>query len=202
MNRCVLERIARAWQGCDKCVLSGCGRQNIVIGNGSELSGLMIVGEAPGADEDAQGVPFVGPSGKLLRKVANDVGIEIGDEAYITNIVACRPPQNRVPMPDEIEACRPRLEALVNAVKPNAILVLGGTALTSVIGKQGITRQRGKWFDTKWKWRRKDTVIPAIATFHPAAVLRSQKSEQKQQFEADLVAAYHRAYGTHLQSSG
>lgn len=194
----MLDRLNALWSDCNRCALAKTGRCNVVIGTGPEACPLMIIGEAPGADEDELGEPFVGASGKLLRSEALQAGIRLQDHAFITNIVGCRPPDNRVPMPDEIQACRARLEALVQVVRPTALLLLGGTALMSIAGKSGVAKNRGKWVDTTWTWKGKQRTIPALATFHPAGLLpgRIRDKNELALFRTDIRMAYDRAYGT------
>lgn len=169
-----LVTIADRWIDCDRCVLAPL-RTNVVVGQGKIRAPLFFIGEAPGETEDEKGIPFVGASGKLLRAETREAGIRLED-VYITNLIGCRPPDNRTPMPDEIHACRPRLDALVHVVRPKAILLLGSTALEAISGKKGITRSRGQWFMTKWMWRKVPREIPTLATFHPAAILRDRSN--------------------------
>lgn len=189
----MLERICSRWSGCKQCVLH-LARTTVVVGEGAAPAKLMMIGEGPGAEEDRTGRPFVGPAGQLLRNSAVKAGIDMA-QTYITNIVACRPPENRTPMPDEIEECKPRLDALVAVVQPRAILLLGGTALTVIMAKSGITKHRGKWAETRWLWRGVWTQIPTTATFHPAGLLpgRLRSPEDMALFMADLGAAAERA---------
>lgn len=189
-----LIRIEQAWEDCQRCVLSRCGRNGIVMGVGPDDANLMMIGEAPGEQEDLHLEPFVGPAGMVLRRAADEVGIDTR-EVYITNLVACRPPDNRVPMFDEIAACRDRLEQLVAAIEPIVILVLGSTPLTPITGKQGITRNRGKWVDSRWSWKGKTRLIPTMPTFHPAGLLpgRIKDPRDLELFKLDIRLAYDRA---------
>lgn len=191
----MLDRVNEAWADCEKCSLARCGRTNVVVGAGPAPSPLMLIGEAPGEQEDKQGEPFVGPAGRLLRESCAAEGIDLA-LVYITNIVACRPPDNRIPMFDEVAACRPRLEQLVGIVKPKVIVVLGSVPLTPVTGKQGITKSRGKWTISRWRWRRDFVVVDVMPTFHPAGLLagRLKSPDDIQLFRADLRAAYDRAF--------
>lgn len=139
-------------------------RKSVVFGEGSERTSLMFIGEGPGADEDEQGRPFVGRAGQLLTQILDAAGID-RREVYITNIVKCRPPENRVPLPEETSACDVWLQAQLLLIKP-AIIVLLGASPTKWILKttEGISKLRGRWFD----WRG-TAVMPM---FHPSYLLR------------------------------
>jgi len=140
---------------CRRCRLHE-GRNKLVFGVGDEKAPLVFVGEGPGADEDEQGIPFVGRAGQLLTQMiegtAKKEGIALKRaDVYICNVVKCRPPGNRTPEPDEMETCGQFLYRQLAAIQPRAICVLGGTAARAVTGqKEGVTKMRGKWF----KWRR------------------------------------------------
>lgn len=158
-----LSAIARGVEGCTRCTLAA-GRQKIVFGQGPEPARLMFVGEAPGAQEDRQGLPFVGPAGQLLERMLAAVGFARA-EVYITNIVKCRPPENRDPRPEEVAACRPFLEAQVRALAPRAICALGRPAAQALLGTDApISALRGRWASYQG--------IPLLPTFHPAFLLR------------------------------
>jgi DNA polymerase len=148
---------------CTRCPLSA-GRTQVVFGSGNPDAELMFVGEAPGFHEDKQGVPFVGQAGKLLDRLLAEIGLD-RTKAAIVNVIKCRPPNNRDPEADEIESCRPYLEAQIAHMKPRVIVTLGNFATKFILEQPiGITRARGH------KYRRRDaTVVP---TFHPAAALR------------------------------
>ena len=136
----------------------------------------MFVGEGPGADEDKEGLPFVGKAGKLMDKALEGLGIN-REDLYITNIVKCRPPQNRVPEKEESEVCLNYLRNQVLLVKPKIIVLLGSTALKNVIGEEhSITTSRGKWIENKGIWY--------LPTWHPAALLRDEN--KKIEFWKDL----------------
>ena len=154
---------------CTRCALHK-GRNKLVFGDGSPTARLMFVGEGPGADEDAQGLPFVGRAGKLLNRMMQSVGLE-REDVYICNIVKCRPPGNRTPETDEVEACSPFLYRQIEAIKPRLICCLGAPAVRTVLGiKEGITKIHGRFYDfgsTK-----------ALATVHPAYVLRNPREEK------------------------
>lgn len=152
---------------CRNCELWK-GRTNAVPGEGSYFSKLMIVGEGPGRDEDIQGRPFVGKAGQLLTKLLNEIGVDRKD-VYITNVVKCRPPENRTPTPEEIKSCKKYLERQFDIIRPKVVLILGSTALKAVLGEEGITKLRGEETEI-------DGVI-YFPTFHPAAVLRDEQNK-------------------------
>ncbi len=157
-----LEEAARDASTCVRCRLSQ-GRTQVVYGVGDPDADLMFIGEAPGFHEDKQGVPFVGAAGQLLNRLLAESGIE-RDEVYINNVILCRPPGNRDPLPDELEACRPWLDERIAIIDPAVIVTLGNWATRYILGSNvSISRVRGQRFP--WNGR---TVIP---TFHPAAVL-------------------------------
>ena len=160
---------------CKKCKLCS-NRSNIVFGQGNKNADIMFIGEGPGADEDAQGEPFVGKAGKLMNEAFKGIGIK-REEVYIANIVKCRPPSNRVPEEDEAEACLNYLRNQVILVKPKIIVLLGSTALKNILGKEySITNARGKWIEKKG--------IMYMPTWHPAALLRDEN--KKIEFWKDL----------------
>ena len=148
---------------CTRCRLAN-GRTQVVFGVGDPGADLMFIGEGPGYYEDKQGEPFVGAAGQLLTRLLGEVGLRRQD-VYITNVVKCRPPGNRDPMPDEIDSCRPYLMGQIENIRPRIIVTLGNFATRVILNRQvSISRVRGQRFD--WDGR---AVIP---TFHPAAVLR------------------------------
>lgn len=160
---------------CQKCKL-GMTRTNIVFGCGNKDADIMMIGEGPGADEDRLGMPFVGKAGKLMDKAFEGLGIK-RNEVYITNVVKCRPPQNRVPEEDEAKVCLDYLRNQVILVNPKIIVLLGNTALKNVLGKEyGITQARGNWIEKKG--------ILYMPTWHPAALLRDEN--KKIEFWKDL----------------
>ncbi len=159
------EELEKACNNCKKCKLCN-GRKNVVIGTGNRNAKIMFIGEGPGADEDTQGIPFVGKAGQLMNKAFEGLGIK-REEVYIANIVKCRPPQNRNPEKDEADACRDYIETQINLVNPEIIILLGNVALKNILGEQyGITASRGKWFEKDGR-----KILP---TFHPAALLRDE----------------------------
>ena len=172
--------------GCTRCRLAA-GRTQVVFGTGDPHADLMFVGEGPGAQEDQQGLPFVGRSGQLLdRLVAEEMGLT-RDSFYIANVVKCRPPDNRDPKPDEIEACRPWLEAQIDLIKPKVIVTLGNFSSKLLLDtKDGITKLRGAVYT--YRERPDGGTVRLVPTFHPAAVLRGG-GEPMARMRADLVRA-------------
>lgn len=153
---------------CKKCRLCPT-RKNVVFGVGNKYADLMFIGEGPGADEDAQGEPFVGKAGKLMNMAFETIGLK-REEVYIANIVKCRPPANRNPENDEAFACLNYLRNQVILVKPKIIVLLGNVALKNILGKEyGITASRGKWVEKKG--------ILYMPTWHPAALLRDESKK-------------------------
>jgi DNA polymerase len=149
---------------CIKCPL-GPLRKNFVFGTGNPNADVMVIGEAPGADEDAQGKPFVGRAGQLLTKILQAINLE-RDDVFIANIVKCRPPENRRPLPNEIDACEPYLMKQIELIKPAFILALGLTAADTLLKqKHTMGDVRGKLFDYHG--------TKLLVTYHPAALLRN-----------------------------
>lgn len=150
---------------CMRCKLCGAGRTRIVFGVGNADAELMFVGEAPGQDEDIQGIPFVGRAGQLLTKIIESIGLK-RDEVYIANVIKCRPPGNRNPDPDEVATCEPFLLRQITAIKPKVIVALGKFAAQTLLKTQDpISKLRGRVY--------KYGDAQLIATFHPAFLLRS-----------------------------
>lgn len=175
-----LADLRRVAHDCTSCGLAA-GRTQVVFGVGDPDADLLFIGEGPGREEDLKGEPFVGRSGQLLdRLLREELGIG-RDQVYIANVVMCRPPNNRDPLPEEIAACRPHLRAKLDAIDPKVVVTLGNFATRAILDtKEGITRLRGKTYDVDGR-----TVIP---TFHPAAVLRGG-GEPMAKMRADLVRA-------------
>lgn len=173
---------------CRRCRLHE-GRHKIVFGVGNERAPLVFVGEGPGADEDAQGIPFVGRAGQLLTQMIENTAAKEGiplkrADVYICNVVKCRPPENRTPEPDEMETCGQFLFRQLSVIQPKAICALGSTAAKALLGgKDGVTRLRGKWH----KWHD----IPLIVTFHPSYLLRPYNQNAKREAWEDLKKALH-----------
>jgi len=176
-----LEEIRAEMGDCRRCKLYG-GRKNLVFGDGPADARLMFVGEAPGADEDRQGVPFVGASGQLLNKMLRNLGLR-REEVYIANIIKCRPPGNRDPEADEVTACLPFLEKQIQAIRPRVIVILGRPAAHALLRtKEPITRLRGHW------QRYHD--IRVMPTFHPSYLLRAPQERRKTWDDMQQVMGY------------
>ena len=162
------EELEEVVKQCRKCRLCET-RKNVVFGVGNREADIMFIGEGPGADEDAQGEPFVGKAGKLMNMAFDMLGVK-REEVYIANIVKCRPPNNRNPQDDEAENCLDYLRNQVILVKPKIIVLLGSVALKNILGKEyGITASRGKWLERKG--------ILYMPTWHPAALLRDENKK-------------------------
>ena len=160
-----LEAVAAEAAGCTRCRLHQ-SRTQVVFGQGDPRADLMFVGEAPGFHEDRQGIPFVGPSGQLLNRLLEGIGLRRQD-VYICNVVKSRPPQNRDPQPDEIAACRPWLDRQIRLVDPKVVVTLGNFAAKTLLETTtGITRLRGQTYPFQGR-----VLLP---TFHPAAALHAQ----------------------------
>lgn len=160
-----LEKLRIGMGDCRLCRLCE-KRTRIVFGAGNPRARLLFVGEGPGADEDEQGIPFVGRAGQLLTEIiTRGMGLK-REDVYIANVVKCRPPDNRVPLPDEMAACMPFLEAQIACIRPEVIVTLGATAAQGLLGeKMAITRIRGTWRNFKG--------IPLMPTYHPSYLLRN-----------------------------
>ena len=170
----------RALQGCRRCKLCE-GRSTIVFGSGNPRADLVVIGEGPGADEDAQGKPFVGRAGQLLTKMLASVELT-RDEIFITNAVLCRPPGNRNPESDELAACRPFLEAKLGAIQPKVVLALGSVATQALLRtKEPIGKLRGRLHAFG------SAVL--VPTFHPAFLLRNPGQEYRRMAWDDLKLA-------------
>ena len=172
---------------CVKCAHLASSRKNVVFGVGSLDAELMFVGEAPGADEDDQGEPFVGKAGQLLTKIIQATGLSRAD-VYIANILKCRPDTpgessgNRKPMPAEMATCIPYLHEQIDLIKPKVIVALGATAVEGLLGKTvGITKLRGNWQTYRG--------TPLMPTYHPAYLLRNQAMSEKRRVWEDMLAA-------------
>jgi uracil-DNA glycosylase family 4 len=178
-------------EDCRRCRLCE-QRSRIVFGVGNERARLVFVGEGPGADEDAQGIPFVGRAGQLLTQMIDNTAAKEGipikrADIYICNVVKCRPPENRTPRPDEMEICGQFLFRQLMAIKPAAICALGSTAAKAILAtKDGVTRLRGRWH----KWQD----IPVMVTYHPSYLLRPYNQEAKREAWEDLKLVLHSVY--------
>jgi len=164
-----LDQIRQDMGDCRRCKLAPT-RKTIVFGEGNPHAELVFIGEGPGADEDEQGLPFVGRAGKLLNRMMETVGLKRVD-VYICNVVKCRPPMNRTPEKDEVDACSPFLYRQIESIKPRLICCLGAPAVRTVLGiKEGITKIRGQFYDFG--------SCKALATVHPAYILRNPREEK------------------------
>src|SRR5213083_1574374 len=156
---------------CMRCKLSRLGRTQVVFGVGNPSADLMFVGEAPGADEDVQGVPFVGRAGQLLTKIIEAIGLR-REDVYIANVIKCRPPQNRNPEQDEVDTCEPFLFRQIDIIKPKVIVALGSFAARALLRTlDPISRLRGRIYEYRG--------AKLIPTFHPAYLLRNPSSKRE-----------------------
>lgn len=166
---------------CTRCPLAYGGRRKIVFGDGSPAARLMFVGEGPGADEDTQGIPFVGKAGQLLNNMIAAMGLK-REDVYIANIVKCRPPANRVPEPVEANTCSPFLLAQIDIVRPDVIVALGSTAATYLLGvRQALAGLRGRWHKVR------DAKV--AVTYHPAFLLRDPRMKGEAWKDLQMVMA-------------
>ncbi len=186
-----LDEIRADLGDCTRCRLHQ-GRTQIVFGDGNPKAKLVFVGEGPGADEDAQGIPFVGRAGQLLTQMIENTARREGisllrSDVYICNVVKCRPPNNRTPEADEIETCSPFLFRQLAAIRPKAICALGATAARALLGtREGVTKLRGRWY----RWRD----IPVMVTYHPSYLLRPYNQNAKREAWEDLKKVLHYVY--------
>lgn len=177
---------------CTRCRLHQ-GRRHIVFGSGNPTAELVFVGEGPGADEDEQGLPFVGRAGQLLTRMIDGTCESIGlpirrPDVYICNVVKCRPPKNRTPERDEMETCGQFMARQIQAIQPKAVCVLGGTAAKALLKpRTGITGLRGKWHD--WGG------FKVMPTYHPSYLLRGYNVAAKRQAFEDLKKVFKFVYG-------
>ncbi len=183
--RPTLEEVRTVLGDCRRCRLCD-GRTQIVFGDGNPSAKLLFVGEGPGEQEDLRGIPFCGRAGELLTSmIEKGLGIPRSD-VYICNIVKCRPPDNRTPLPDEVASCRPFLDGQIEAIAPRVIVALGKPASSLLLGRDiAITKVRGTWHEYRG--------IPVMPTFHPAFVLRQYTPENRRLVWEDLKAALARA---------
>lgn len=165
MDWAMLKQTAMQCAGCELCKT----RTNVVFGEGPQDADLMFIGEGPGADEDAQGRPFVGKAGELLTRIITAMNFDRASEVYIANIVKCRPPGNRNPLPEEAELCKQYLLRQIELVKPKVIVLLGAVPLFYLFKLKGVTKLRGQWLD--WNG------IPVMPTLHPAFLLRDPRQK-------------------------
>ena len=178
-----LDQLVAAVRAFDGCALKRTAT-NTVIGDGNPEAALMFVGEAPGAEEDRQGLPFVGPAGRLLDRMLASIGLD-RSAVYITNMLPWRPPGNRSPTAEELAICQPFLERQIELIAPRILVLVGGIAAKALLNRrEGITRLRGQWFP--FSTPRMEGTIQATATFHPAYLLRTPSA--KREVWRDLLA--------------
>jgi len=159
-----LKALQERASSCTDCRLHE-GRQKVVFGSGSPTARLMLIGEGPGAEEDRQGLPFVGPAGALLTKIIEAIGMK-REDVYIANVVKCRPPKNRNPEADEVAACRGYLDRQIDLIQPRVIVALGRVAAETLLGIESpLGRMRGQWYEVRG--------VETRVTYHPAALLRN-----------------------------
>ncbi|MCW9032951.1 MAG: uracil-DNA glycosylase [Rhodospirillales bacterium] len=171
-----VEQLKKAVESFNGCPLKTTAT-NTVFADGNPEARIMFIGEAPGADEDREGLPFVGVSGKLLDKMLASIGLDRQKNAYISNIVFWRPPGNRNPTSTEISACLPFVERHIELVDPEILVLLGGPSAKTMLGRaEGITKLRGKWFE--YETPKMSRPVPTRALFHPAYLLRSPGQKQ------------------------
>ncbi|CUH75068.1 uracil-DNA glycosylase [Tropicibacter naphthalenivorans] len=172
-----LDGLRAALEAFPHCALKR-GARNLVFSDGKPGARVMMVGEAPGRDEDLQGKPFVGRAGQLLDRMLAAIDLSREDNVYITNVLPWRPPQNRDPKPDEIAMMLPFLEKHIALAKPEVLVIVGNVSCQALLAKRGITRLRGQWLEAKGK--------PALPMFHPAYLLRNPAA--KREAWADLLS--------------
>ena len=171
-----LDQLVAAVRAFDGCALKRTAT-NTVIGDGNPQAALMIVGEAPGAEEDRQGLPFVGPAGRLLDRMLAAIGLD-RSAVYITNMLPWRPPGNRSPTAEELAICQPFLERQIELIAPRILVLVGGIAAKALLNRrEGITRLRSQWFP--FATPRMEGTIQATATFHPAYLLRTPSAKRE-----------------------
>jgi uracil-DNA glycosylase len=179
---------------CERCKLSRLGRKQIVFGTGDPHAELMFIGEGPGADEDAQGLPFVGRAGQLLNNMITAMGLQ-REQVYIANIVKCRPPQNRTPERDECDTCSPFLMRQIGVVRPKVIVALGATAAKNLLGVQdSMASLRGRFYDFSPPGEVDENGDPLVCklavTYHPAFLLRDPRQKKETWKDLQMVMKY------------
>ncbi len=182
-NNLTLTQLKQQYSNCELCQELCDNRTQIVFGSGKENSIVLFIGEAPGASEDKQGIPFCGASGKVLQDLLATIGLT-RDDVFITNTVICRPPGNRNPRTEEIENCRERLDKTIQIIQPKVIVTVGNFATQRITGKVGITKLRGKPIDVTFN----DKIYKVVPVVHPASLLYNGRSpvvfdQMKRDFE-------------------
>lgn len=189
--RVILDEIG---PNCQRCKLAKLGRRQIVFGTGDPNAELMFIGEGPGADEDEQGLPFVGRAGQLLNNMISAMGLK-REQVYIANIVKCRPPGNRTPERDECDTCSPFLMRQIRVVRPKVIVALGATAAKNLLGmNDSMASLRGRFYDFSPKRTLTDTDEPfdckLAVTYHPAFLLRDPRQKAEAWKDLQMVMKY------------
>jgi uracil-DNA glycosylase len=178
---------------CQRCKLGRLGRKQIVFGTGDPHAELMFIGEGPGADEDAQGLPFVGRAGQLLNNMINAMGLK-REQVYIANVVKCRPPGNRTPERDECDTCSPFLMRQIQVVRPKVIVALGATAAKNLLGvNDSMASMRGRFYDFSPPRTAADTAsfeCKLAVTYHPAFLLRDPRQKKEAWKDLQMVMRY------------
>ena len=179
---------------CQRCKLAKLGRQQIVFGTGNPHAELMFIGEGPGADEDAQGLPFVGRAGQLLNNMIAAMGLK-REQVYIANIVKCRPPGNRTPERDECDTCSPFLMRQIQVIRPKVIVALGATAAKNLLGlNDSMGAMRGRFYDFSPSRTLTETGEPCecklAVTYHPAFLLRDPRQKKETWKDLQMVMRY------------
>jgi len=191
-----LEDLRAALEDFDGCALKATAT-NLVFADGNPEAKIMLVGEAPGADEDRQGLPFVGVSGRMLDRMLSYVGLD-RESVYIANVLYWRPPGNRTPTDQEVAACLPFIARQIELVAPEILVLVGGKSASTLLGeRQGITRLRGRWFT--YSSPGLDAPVPALPTFHPAYLLRNPAN--KRMSWRDMIALKLKAMDAGLLSA-
>jgi len=179
------EQLQEEYQNCQRCPILTKSRTQVVFGSGNKNAEILFIGEAPGANEDKQGIPFCGASGKILDELLQSINLSREEDIFITNTILCRPPENRNPLSEEVENCRDRLEELIRIIRPKVIVTIGNYATNRIINKTGIKSIKGKVFSINKEWG-KIKVVPVI---HPANYLYSGRNpdllkKMKEDFQA------------------
>lgn len=187
-----IDQLRLSWKSCSDCSLS-LQRSNVVFYRGNPESRFVIIGEAPGRDEDEQGKPFVGSAGRTLDSLLAQSRLDVDDDIFVMNILGCRPPNNRTPKREEIKACEPRTNYLIKVVDPKVILLLGATA-----AKLACITSIGPWRGTRVEVDLEGKTYPAVVTYHPSFLLRqggSAKIKRKILFDIALAKSIFKEKG-------
>jgi len=185
-----LDRVRAMLQGCQLCGELASHRRRVVFGEGPHDARWMVLGEAPGKDEDFRGIPFIGRAGRKVCLAMDDVGLD-ADDAFWFNVLCCHPPKNRNPRADEVANCRERLELTVCLVQPDVILTLGLPAARAVLGPvakgQSMHKLRGKLVDAEFRTRKREHYCRILPTYHPAYILRPDGRREESVWREDLA---------------